>query len=126
METLINYILVAGISFWVGYKISSVISAAAFRDILKDLGVSEEKILNLNKAYEGEDPEETSTTSLEEIEVRIEQHQGQLYAFRTDNDTFLGQGSDRDALIKRLTENLTDVRLIISEDNGAKLIKQES
>jgi septal ring factor EnvC (AmiA/AmiB activator) len=127
METIITYILIAGCSFWVGYKIASLISAAAFRDILRDLGVSDEKIANLSRKYDTSDTEDEKVTpQLTEIEVKIEQCQGQLYAFRADNDQFLGQGVDRESLIKRLAESMVDVRLIIREENGAALIKQES
>lgn len=129
MEQIIIYILIGGLCFWAGFKIATAISGMAFRVILEDLGVSDERIHQLINKYDttinDKEEEKGPEDGLETIEIKIEQHGGQLYAFRLDTDEFLGQGTDREALIKRLAEKLVDVRLIIREENGAGLIKQE-
>lgn len=128
MEQIIIYIIIGAVCFFAGFKIATAISGMAFRGILEDLGVSDERLHQLIGKYDAtiNDEEEGPEDGLETIEIKIEQHGGQLYAFRLDNDEFLGQGADREALIKRLSEKMVDVRLIIREENGAGLIKQEA
>jgi hypothetical protein len=40
-----------------------------------------------------------------------------------DDDQFLGQGKTREELIEHLKKNLSNVRVIVAEENGAKLIQ---
>ena len=100
-----------------------------FREIIKDLGITDQQLRKLAEKngirVPTENPRDSITgeVTVTPIEIRIEEHQGQLYAYRLDNDQFLGQGTDREQLIARLTENLTNVRLIVAEENGAGLIK---
>lgn len=121
-ETFINYLLI----FMLGWAIGSAVTRAwlhwTFREILKDLGVSDTQLRTLaeRNGIEVKDPE---TAEMPTVEVKLEQHQGVIYAFRKDTDQFLGQGPDREQLILRLKENLTNVRLIIREEDGAELIK---
>jgi hypothetical protein len=117
-----EYIIVAILAFIAGWTISSWISAHAFREILNDLGVSDDQLMKFLE----ENPEAEEEVELEVMEIKIEEHEGRLYAYRLDDDQFLGQGTDHNTLINRLTENLTNVKLIISEENGAKLIAKES
>ena len=125
-----EYFIVGIFAFVVGWKLGMEVHARIFAKMLEELGVTEEDldglIKNLKKE-QGEEPvsqEEIEEELLEEIPVKIEQHQGQLYAFRVDNDAFLGQGADRESLIKRLTETMNGVRLTISEENGSRYIKE--
>lgn len=104
--------------------------ALSFREILRDLGVTESQLRRLAEKNSIKIPTEnprdaiTGEITVTPIEIRLEQHHGQIYAYRLDTDQFLGQGPDRDALIQRLTENLTNVRLIVAEENGADLLQK--
>lgn len=104
--------------------------ALSFREILRDLGVTEQQLRALAAKNDielsPENPRDSITgeVTVTPIEIRIEEHNGCLYAYRLDNNLFLGQGPDRDQLIDRLKENLTNVRLIIAEEHGAGLIKK--
>ena len=93
-----------------------------FMEILKDLGIKEDQLRDLARRN-GLPMPSIPDTELPTLEVRLEQHHGQIYAFRKDNDAFLGQGADREDLVKRLTENLSNVRVIISKEDGADLIQ---
>jgi hypothetical protein len=54
----------------------------------------------------------------------LEQHLGQLYAYRKDTEEFLGQGSDREQLINAIKARFTErTTVIIKEQDGAELIK---
>lgn len=104
--------------------------ALSFREILKDLGVTEQQLrelarkndLDLDSDQQHSDKEDGLTP----IEIKIEEVQGTLYAYRLDNNQFLGQGVDREQLIQRLKENLTNVRLIIAKEDGADLLQKNN
>ena len=123
-----EYFIVGIFAFVVGWKLGMEVHARIFAKMLEELGITEKDLDQLLKKAQGEEPEasqeEIEEELLEEIPVKIEQHQGQLYAFRVDNDAFLGQGADRESLIKRLTETMNGVRLTISEENGSRYIKE--
>jgi len=124
-----EYILIlAGfiIGYVVGKAVTNWTNTVAFRELLKDLNVSNDQLMKV-KAKIDKDLQDSTDASeeveLTAMEIKVEQHQGQLYAFRKDNDQFLGQGRNREELIEHLKKNLTNVRLIISEEDGGKLIQ---
>ena len=110
----------------VGFRIAEALHQMAFRKIMQELGIKESQLRDLAKknGLKLEDEQDSKDPELEIIEVKLEQHQGQIYAFRVDNDQFLGQGQDRESLITALKQRLNNVKLVISEDHGANLIKQ--
>ena len=125
-----EYIIIAIIAFYIGYRASQIVHVMSFKQVLEDLGVTTEQLQELARknGIEGLVDEQPNDSDTEEItltamEIKIEECQGILYAYRLDNDQFLGQGPDREQLIQRLAENLTNVRLIIAEENGAGHIK---
>jgi hypothetical protein len=61
-----------------------------------------------------------------QIEVRLEQHNQTLYAFRKDNEEFLGQGADQEELFKRIAERFQDVKFVIRKDDGAELLQKNN
>lgn len=127
METLI----IVGITALVTWKICSVVMVLNFRKILQDLGVTNEQLLRLKERAELELADlqaEFDKTKAEPeypvIEVKLEQHQGQIYAFRKDTDQFMGQGPDRESLLKRLAEQNSNFTMVVAKEDGAELIKQ--
>jgi hypothetical protein len=119
MDDYILFLLGLLVGYWLGKVITNALNTMSFREILKDLKVGQDQLEKLRMELDDEGAE----PQLKELEVRIEEAGGQLYAYRCDNDQFLGQGTDRDALIHRLTENLTNVRVIVSKQHGADLIR---
>ena len=125
IETIVVFI----IGFVLGHKMATWFHVAAFKKILEELGVTNDQLrkLGLKAARDlGVKPpkelEESAASDLEEIHIKLEQHQGQIYAFRIDNDQFLAQGTDREALIEALKNRMTGVRLIV--DQGGDLIQK--
>lgn len=118
-DTLFMFlVLILGIA--IGWRLNATFARMTMFAILKDLGVTESQLKAQMRKYEGDtdpEPQDELTT----IEVKLEQHQGLIYAFRTDTDTFLGQGRDRDTLIEDLKGKMNNVRLVIVE--GKDLIK---
>lgn len=122
MELILTFIF----AFWLGSALKEVFMRMIFRDLLKDLGVSEQQLRAHAKANNIKLPDEDAADSegdLPLVEIKIEKHNDQLYAFRMDNDQFLGQGGDRDALIKRLASQAQNVRYLVRKDQGADLIR---
>jgi NhaP-type Na+/H+ and K+/H+ antiporter len=122
---MIELLVVAVLAFVAGMKISTALNTLAFRKVLEQLGVKQSDLRKLAEREGLEVPEQDpeATPQLTQVEIKIEQHGGTLYAYRLDNDQFLGQGTDRDSLIASLTNNLTNVRVVVDKDNGADFIK---
>lgn len=118
--TLMMLILILGVI--IGWRLHAAISRFTMMAIMKDMGITEQQLKAQIQKYEGET--KTPDDELTTIEVTLEQHQGQIYAFRKDNDSFLGQGRDRDSLIDDLKAKMNNVRLVIVEGN--ELIKANS
>jgi hypothetical protein len=125
METL----LLCTICVIVGWKLSTFWNVIAFKKLLEDLGISQQQLAQLKTRLEshGDVPGLAELADSEQepqkiVEVKLERHEGILFAFRKDNDQFLAQGADREALIQRLTENLTPCRVVIAKEDGADLI----
>jgi hypothetical protein len=123
METILNFLIVAGIGWWAGSAWTAMVLRSGFQKILKELGVTDQQMIKLARdngigvESSADEPELTA------VEIKLEQHLGVIYAYRLKDNQFLGQGSDRDELIESLKKNLANVRLIIAEEHGAKLIK---
>ena len=126
---MIELIIAFIVGCWLGSAVSRAWMALSFREILKDLGVTEQQLRKLARDNDINLPTENPQDAAEEptltpMEIKIEEVQGMLYAYRLDNNQFLGQGVDRDQLIDRLKENLTNVRLIIAKEDGADLLQK--
>lgn len=124
-----EYIIIALVAFFVGYKVSEFMHVLSFKKVLDDLGVTREQLRQLGekaaRELGREVPEEfQDPEGLEVIHIKLEQHQGQIYAFRADNDGFLGQGTDRDSLILTLKQRMNNVRLIV--DEGGELLQKNN
>ena len=122
---MIELLIITVAAFLVGWKASEFWMLITFKTLLEDLKVSEsdlrrvaqEKGINLPERIDAK-----SEPELAELEVRLEKIGDTIYAYSIKDDQFLGQGTDRDTLIQRLTENLTNVRVTIAKEHGADLI----
>lgn len=130
---LLDYLTLALLflaGFILGHRTSTFFHVAAFKKILDELGVTNDQMrrLGLKVARDlGMDPGQLAqqpADDLEEIHIKLEQHQGQIYAFRTDNDGFLAQGTDRESLIHHLQQRMTGVRLVV--DEGGELLQKSN
>lgn len=128
---LIDYFTLAiftMIGMVIGWRMGSNFHIRMFKEILNELGVTNQQLLNVAKANAvglGEEAqaqiraiEEKAAAAgqdLEQIEIKVEKHGDILYAFRKDNDQFLGQGADREALIIAMSQRLKNVKLTVVE-----------
>ena len=121
---LLEFTLIFALGCYLGSKVTAVWNRITFREILKDLVVTDKQMRDLaeKNGIIVSDDDTNETPKLVEMEIRIEKHGDILYAFRKDNDQFLGQGADRDALIARLNQTMRPCIVNVSKEDGADLI----
>lgn len=128
-ELVLTFLLVLGVGVWLGMKISNAILTRVFKELLLDMGISESALQKYAREQgievAGVEPEIEETLT---VEIRVEQHGDQLYAFRKEDDKFLGQASDREQLIERLKQDVLTgtVRYVVNEADGAELMKEQT
>ena len=126
-EMILSLIAVFVIGAIVGWKVNDLLFKITFGKMLSDAGVTDkdlEKFVRhwapvLEKELKG-----TTDDVRPEVFVKIEQHHGALYAFRKDDDKFLGQGTTREELVERLKEQFEgEVTVTVKEEDGAEYMK---
>ncbi len=136
MELFIILIAAVVIGFAWGWRTASRVHMQGFSHILKSLNISNAELIRSIRRTAGPELleqldliEQRSNSMIpdeEIVEVKLEQHGEQLYAFRKDNDQFLGQGADRDSLIARLNQTMKPCRVNISREDGAELLQKNN
>ena len=122
LEGLLIFIL--GVA--IGGKLVSIWMRISFAELIKELDITPEQ-LRAVMIRNGIDPATiTAETPKAVLEIRVEKHQGVLFAYRTDTQEFLGQGANQDDLVKSIASRMRDVRLVISENNGAELLQKNN
>jgi hypothetical protein len=121
-ETIIMVIVGFCAGLYIGWKAADTMHKMLVGAILKEAGVSS---ATLEKMADNAQKELDKLEGKEEDRVGlvIEQHNGQLYAYRKDNYQFLAQSSSKEELLKTIAEKFTNVTLVVSEQDGAALIK---
>jgi hypothetical protein len=130
IEISILVVIAFALGWYTGSKITEHLLALSFRQILNDLGVKNEQLRKLATDVGVELPDVNADAAdgaeLTPLEITLEQHQGVIYAYRKDNKQFLGQGTDRQGLIDSISKRMTDVRLIIDQQDGADLLQKNN
>jgi len=124
---LIEFVIIFILGFWLGWKLQGYLMIGMLKQLLADLGVTNQQLIKVAKdaaATLGVEAEEKvreleakANDGLEQIEIKVEKHGEVLYAFRKDNDAFLGQGSTKDQLIEAMSLRMKNVRLTVVEGN---------
>lgn len=122
---MLELIIAFVVGFFVGYKIQEKIMFYTIAEMFKKAGITNKELDKFIGHWKEEmEPEEANTdeNGLEVIDIKVEKHGEVLYAFRKDNDQFLGQGDSKETLIKRLGEKAMGKRMVIAEGDGAEFI----
>lgn len=125
MEMIILAVTAFVFGWIAGALITTIKQAQAFKSILQDLGVTTEQLLALKRKIDRKH-EPNSEPSKAQVEIRLEVHNGVIYAYRKDTNQFLAQGTNRDELVAALIERFArgeGAQLIIREADGANLVK---
>lgn len=131
IELLLAFALGLALGIWV----TNLFHKVMIKTVLRDFGFdSEAKVKQLSdqlmEDLKTTDPEAYAKfqneldSSKEVIRIRLEQHQGVLFAYREDDSSFVGQGNDQESLITSITHRLKGVTVEIV--NGELLQKNNT
>jgi hypothetical protein len=128
MDNLIALIVIFAFGWYIGSKVQFWLDQITFKHILEDLGVTNKQLTGLISSDDIPDVNQNAAdgAQLTPLEITLEQHQGVIYAYRKDNKQFLGQGTDQQGLIDSISKRMTDVRLIIDQQDGADLLQKNN
>ena len=127
---MIETVLIVVAAFWLGNRWATNFHQKIFREILRELGVTEQQLKDLMLRQQRQlaslTPEEHAA-DLTVVEVRLEQMGDVIYAYRKSDNQFLAQGLDADALIATLKLNLcAPCRVVVDTDDGADLLQKNN
>ncbi len=131
MEAWLLLVIVGVLGFVLGAKTMNLFHTHMIRNILRELGITPKQLRDVEQRLmqdlESQDPElaqklkSAKNDSLPVIKIKLEQHQGTLFAYRADTEEFVGQGVDRDSLATSIAHRFKGVRIEIL--NGELLQK---
>jgi uncharacterized protein YneF (UPF0154 family) len=109
IETVLVVVVLMTLGFILGAWVSSIFHRSIMREFLKELGYdTEEKLRELHDRLARNLTADNSAalSGKPVIKIRLEQHQGILFAYREDDSTFLGQGNTREDLIASIMHRI--------------------
>ena len=124
---MLEFIIVFALGWIIGWRINDAVRTAAIKALLKELGVTDQDLRDAaarNGIILADAPDTAADDAV--VEVKLEQHGGQIFAYRKSDDTFLAQGTDRDSLIERLNQTMRPCRILIDKEDGADLLQKNN
>jgi hypothetical protein len=118
-------IIIAVVAFYFGFKIAEIVHVSSFKKILNDLKISEQQLRDLVQKNgldldQDEAPEESFAAK---VEIKIEQHLGQLYVYELGSDRFVAQGKTSDEIMQRIVDSYPKgTRVICTTENGGLIL----
>jgi uncharacterized protein YneF (UPF0154 family) len=109
IETVLVVVVLMTLGFIIGAWVSSIFHRSIMREFLKELGYdTEEKLRDLHERLAKKLTADNSAAldGKPVIKIRLEQHQGVLFAYREDDSTFLGQGNTREDLVASIMHRI--------------------
>ena len=109
IETVLIVVVLMSLGFIIGAWVSSIFHRSIMREFLKELGYdTEEKLLELHERLARKLTADNSAAvdGKPVIKIRLEQHQGILFAYREDDQTFIGQGNTREDLVASIMHRI--------------------
>lgn len=96
MEYLIVFIL----GLVLGAYFTSIFDRWIFGQLLDRLGIKHQQLNELyDKLSDELDPPATAAQIKQDLPIRLEQHNGVIYAYRKDTEEFIAQGRDKPELL---------------------------
>lgn len=124
-----EYIICLALGFYVGYKIAEAILLFTFKKVLEEFNIGAKELESISERLGVEYPknptaaaEDSEEEELPKVAIEVEQLGTTLYAYRKDNGRFLGQATSPEELIIRIGERLSNVKLIVSREDGGELL----
>ena len=132
--TLLDYLTLAvffALGVFVGISISNAFNRYVMRSLLEELKITPADLKKLeNRLLESireKDPEAYAEIMKRKdgdqpiVRIKLEQHQGTLYAYREDTNEFLGQGTDKESLVTSIGHRMKNCTVEII--NAELLVK---
>lgn len=120
-----EYFIVFVVGMIIGSYVSTLFNRWIFGMILDRLGIDQKRLRELHSEMANEVAEESPTTASQakrEMPIRLEQHNGVIYAYRKDNNEFVAQGRDKPELLAAMMARFpSSYRLTI--DEGTELLE---
>lgn len=121
---MLEILIAIVVAFAAGWHISGVFNRWIFSLILDKLGVDHKKLRELNQDLERELGDEPKSTQQPDVQVKLEQHLGTIYAYRKDNNEFIAQGRDRQELLAAMLARFpTEDKFRLSIVEGTELLE---
>lgn len=98
-------LIAAAVGAVVGWRACDAWHATMIREILQRAGINDSKLASLVEDLRQDLPEDHED-AVSTVEIKIEQHGNQFYAYRKDNDEFLAQNLDQAQLIEEIKQKL--------------------
>ena len=111
----------------IGAWSSTLFNRWIFSQVLDRLGVDHLRLKKLAEDLESEvtEPQEPHEEQTTQLLIKLEEHNGVIFAYDRETMQFLAQGTDADALIKHLDLTFArGARLIVQEADGAELLQK--
>ena len=109
IETVLVVVVLMSLGFIIGAWISSIFYRSVIREFLKELGYdTPEKLRELHDRIADRLTADNSAAvdGKPVIKIRLEQHQGIIFAYREDDQTFIGQGNTREDLVASIMHRI--------------------
>lgn len=119
-----DYFIIAAIAFYLGYKLNEKIMWFTFGKMMKEAGITNKQLDQFINHWAPGLNDEVKSLSESAIEIRLEQHNNILYAYRKDNEEFLGQGPDQETLFKIITDRFQNHKFVVHSADGAELLEK--
>jgi hypothetical protein len=121
IETVLVTFILLFLGFCVGTWISSAFHRSIMREFLKELGYdTPEKLRALHdKIAQRIEDDSAAVDGKPVIKIRLEQHQGVIFAYREDDATFVGQGNTKEDLVASIMHRIRGCTIEIT--NGELL-----
>lgn len=120
-------IIIAFVAFYAGFKIAELIHVTSFKKILTDLKISEQQLkdLVLKNGIDLEEDQAPEESSAAKVEIKIEQHQGQLYVYELISDRFVAQGKTSDEIMQRIVDSYPKgTTVVCTTENGGLILSE--
>lgn len=120
METVI----IVAVAFWLGWKLNELLMISSFRRIMEELKISQSRLEELAKGIDTKITDKEEQPKGEEVEIKVEEVQGQLLAFEVTKDSFVAQGTTPDDLLSRIIERFPPgTRITVENGKGGDMIR---
>jgi hypothetical protein len=109
IETVLIVVVLMTLGCILGAWVSSIFHRSIMREFLKELGYdTEEKLKQLHDRLAEKLTADNSAAvdGKPVIKIRLEQHQGIIFAYREDDQTFIGQGNTREDLLASIMHRI--------------------